>query len=185
LRFVIGARSLPEVMNDVIDAMPIVRAFRALAPERPRDRLAVALLSLLAIYGALALATPVAPPLQRAIIAAHHFQPRSGIEWFALQPLPKMYGFAHTAWIGPYALFDPARPSALSEGSYQRQRFWVNHYPARRARFDGSRGDTFADPSTRAFIYLRSRYRNTELSTGYQVHSEGGKLVMRRIEGWP
>jgi len=129
------------------------------------------------------LVTPVSRRMQRGIMAAHHFKPLSLDEWLLLQLAPKMYGFAHTAWIGSSPLFATvSKPTA--DRIYARQSFWVNHYPARRARFDGARGEVFAEPGNTMYVYLRSHYRGLEESTAFVVRAADGKLVLRRIEGF-
>jgi hypothetical protein len=182
LRLAMGPTSVPEVMNDVIDAMPIVRAIRAL--QVSGDRLARVLLLLLSLYGAISLLTPVSSRLSRAIVAGHHFKPASMIEWLLLQPAPKMYGFAHRAWIGPFELYAAGRSRSTAHRTFTQRHFFVNHYPARRARFDGFREARFGDPRQRAYLYLRSSYRGMSESTAYEIHADSGKLYIQPIEGF-
>ena len=158
-------------MKEVLASLPIVRAARAL--RRGRDRRAWALALLLAGYALLALVTPWWRGLQHALMEAHHLRPSSLAQWVALQPAPKMYSFAHRAWLGPIPPgFGPR---------FEREHFWVNHYPARRARFDGARGRELVRPGPR-FLYLESSYRGLRFVSAYEMRASDGALRLRLRE---
>lgn len=169
-------------MRDVIDAMPIVRALRALSKRR--DRAATSLFALIGAYVLLSLATPVSPTLQARLMRAHHFRPASLSSWAVLQLAPKMYGFGHRMWIGTFPMFD-ALPPAEAALRFEREHFWVNHYPVRFARFDGWRAMAFAYPGAVKYVYIKSSYRGMERTSGYVVRAEPGKLVLRAMEEQP
>jgi hypothetical protein len=164
-------------MRDVIDAMPIVRAIRSLG----RDRMGLSLLVAIAFYAAVSLMTPWSPPVQRKLMELHHLRPRSMLQWVLLQPAPKMYGMSHQAWIGAQPIFE--RPGG--ERIFSARAFQVNHYPARRARFDGSRGEIFGQHGRPQYVYLRTRYRGTRLGTGYAVQAADDQLLLRPLEAAP
>jgi len=171
-----------QPVRDVVDAMPIVRAWRALVGRRERG--ALLLLVVLCFYTMLSLLTPVSRKLQRRLMAAHHFRPESMAAWVTIQLAPKMYGFAHRAWIGGYALYGTV-PREHADYRFDAQHFWVNHYPARRARFDGFRQEVFREPIGPRYIYLKSSYRGHSESSGYQVRYGDGQLHIRRLDATP
>jgi len=171
-----------QPVRDVIDAMPIVRAWRALVGRGERG--ALVLLVALSFYAMLSLLTPVSVTLQRRLMASHHFRPPSMVSWVGLQLAPKMYGFAHRAWIGGYPLYD-ALPREHADYRFDAQHFWVNHYPARRARFDGFRDKEFNRPIAARYIYLKSSYRGHTEGSGFEVRYKGGKLHLRRLDVTP
>ena len=121
------------------------------------EPLTVAFAALIALAALVGVATPVMPALDRALLRAHHLRPASTAEWLALQPLPKMYAFAHRAWYG--------------EG----EAVWVNHYPARLLRFDTARA-LVAAHGRASHLLLRSSYRGVELSSGAIVRLDGHTL---------
>lgn len=104
----------------------------------------------------------------------HHFRPKSWAAWIALQPVPKMYSFANTCWIGPAPLLEQ-KPLFQSENRFSRESFWVNHYPARKARFDGGREALGA--GAERFIYVRSTYLGYSETTGFRVRVEPGRFL--------
>ena len=159
--------------------MPIVRAWRAI--QRRGDYGATALIALIALYFAVSLFTPVVKPLQRGIMAAHHMRPDSMPAWAFFQLAPKMYGVAHRVWRGPIRLFDPKRDRQTAERAFVRTHFWVNHYPARLARYDGYRQETFGDGAT-IYVYLRSTYRGEALESAFTVRASDGTLHLRLEE---
>lgn len=158
-------------MRDVIDAMPIVRALRAIQG----DRLAIALLAALAFYGGLALATPWSSSLQRRVMRLHHFKPVSLVEWLALQPLPKMYGMSHEVWLGG------APPS---DRVFTATAFRANHYPARFLRFDGRR-DVFHAERRWPYARLRTRYGDTTFVSSWRLYAGDAGLVFEPLEAPP
>jgi hypothetical protein len=167
-------------VRDVIDAMVVVRAFRAL--RRRPDSIASAIGTALLVYIAISLATPWSTSLQRRLMAAHHLEPVSMPSFAVLQLAPKMYGFSHRVWIGSFPLF--ARPGPAADARFAHEHFWVNHYPARMARFDGRRAEVFPTPSAVRFVYIRSRYRQLDDAAGYVVRVRDGQLLMQRLEGF-
>lgn len=161
-------------MKEVLASLPVVRALRAL--DKRRDRRALALALLITGYAMVSLLTPGWRGLQRALMEAHHMRPSSLARWVVLQPAPKMYGFAHRAWLGQARIgFGPR---------FEREHFWVNHYPARRARFDGARGreSTVAGPR---YLYLRSSYRGVDFETSYEVRFADGTVRIRSMDVKP
>jgi hypothetical protein len=162
-----------EFWREIWDGLPIVRAAHVLV--RRRDRGAMVLSALLAIYALLSLATPWWSELQLTLIEAHHMRPRSMWRWIALQPAPKMYSFAHRAWLGTVPLH------GRTADRFAREHFWVNHYPARRARFDGSRGRELEGRPGARYLYIETSYRGLTVKTGYEVRLVGATVRLRRI----
>ncbi len=172
--------------------LPLYRALAALRrvadldprdPARRRERGTAALFAAIAAVALVILATPASRALQSELIASHHFRPRSLARWAGLQLVPKMYSFAHICWIGNGPLFERS-PRAAAEERFAREAFWVNHYPARRARFDARRRQLAAPNETR-FVYLRSSYRGYSETTGFRVRAEPHRLVIERRELLP
>jgi len=152
----------------------LVKALRTLVLGRERG--AVALYLAMASAAVIVLGAPLSEGLTSRIIAVHHYRPKSWASWATLQLVPKMYSFAHTCWIGPMPLFE-RRPRAEAEGRFLRERFWVNHYPARRARFDGRRREI---SGAERYIYIRTSYLGRAESTGFYVRVEPGRFLLRR-----
>jgi hypothetical protein len=150
---------------------PILAAIRELRGRRP-DRGAAAIYGLAALAALIVLLEPVSKRLTSELMRVHHLQPSSLAAWVGLQLVPKMYSFEHTCWIGP--------PGATADRR-ERERFWVNHYPARRARFDAGRIHLGLD-SDHAVV-VRSSYRGTTETTEIRVRRELGRLVWRRAYG--
>jgi hypothetical protein len=159
-------------MRRLLDEMPLLRALSALSPRRERG--ATALYAVIFAFMAIAIATPLSSSLVAELMAAHHFRPTSWPAWGALQAAPKMYSFAHTCWIGSAPLFEQGSRAA-AESRFLRERFWVNHYPARRVRFDANRG-ALGSGVTR-FVYVRSTYLGASETTAFKVRIEPGRLV--------
>lgn len=153
----------------------LVKAIRSLSLGR--DRGATALYAALGAAAAIVLATPFSSGLVARLIAVHHYRPKSWPSWATLQVVPKMYSFAHTCWIGSAPLLE-REPRAESELRFLRERFWVNHYPARRARFDGHRGELGA--GSERYIYVRTSYLGQTETTGFYVRVEPGRFLLRR-----
>ncbi len=175
---------LKEWWRDVVRAMPTVRALTALRRGRRRELGARVVGGLVALYAAIALATPHCSPLQRRLLESSHLRPASMASWVALQPAPKMYGFANRAFRGPRSLVDEAA-GTVQRALFERGSFWVNHYPARMARFDGERGRVFARPGKRIHVLLRSRYRGSALWTALVVEEREGALVWQPVwQSW-
>lgn len=158
----------------------LVKALRALSLHPGRRGVGAAALYL--AWGAAAaviLATPLSSGLASRIIAVHHYRPKSWPSWATLQLVPKMYSFAHTCWIGPAPILE-RRPRDQAELRFLRDRFWVNHYPARRARFDGHRHEL---AGAERYIYVRTSYLGHTETTGFYVRVEPGRFLLRRREG--
>ena len=141
-----------------------------------RARLATALFyGLMAPFALASLALPWSRTLQREAMAAHQMRPRALPWWAALQLWPKMYAFAHRAYVSERPL-SPAVVAAEPPPA-DVERAWVNHYPARYVRFDTRRRELVAAGSE-LHVLVRSSYRGREQWTAYTVHGEGGRLVV-------
>lgn len=157
----------------------LVKALRSLVFRRERG--AVSLYLAMGAAAAILLATPLSTGLTSRLIAVHHYRPKSWSSWATLQLVPKMYSFAHTCWIGGAPLLE-RRPRSEAEGRFLRERFWVNHYPARRARFDGHRRDL---AGAERYIYIRTTYFGHAETTGFYVRVEPGRFLLQRREVTP
>lgn len=162
--------------------MPAVQAIRRL--ERRPERGAVALFAAIAFYAVIALFTPWWSGLQRRLMASFHYRPPSMASWVVLQPAPKMYGFANRVWRGPFPLVEETS-RRVERGRFAATSFWVNHYPARMARYDGERGAVFHKPGHTVYVMIQSRYRGTEMWTALEVVEREGALHMRSVEVKP
>jgi hypothetical protein len=169
--------------------LPLFKAIRALSVRR--DAGAIALFLAMGSAAVIILATPLSSGLVARVIAVHHYRPKSWPSWATLQLVPKMYSFAHTCWIGPAPLFDQKQnqkqiqiqnPRSEAERRFLRERFWVNHYPARRARFDGRRREL---AGAERYIYVRTSYFGHTETTGFYVRVEQGRFLLRRREEAP
>ncbi len=172
---------MSKAWNDIVAAMPTVQALRHVRRQKRRERSAFALLLVIGFYGAIALATPHCGSLQTRLLASSHYRPPSLASWIVLQPAPKMYGFANRVWRGPVPLID-ASTGAIQQRRFAAMSFWVNHYPARMARYDGERGRVFAESGRTVHVMLQSRYRGTESWSAIEVRQEQGPLEMRSVE---
>lgn len=117
---------------------------------------------------------PFSRPVVSLLMANHHFRPQSWTAWIVLQPVPKMYSFANTCWIGKAPLLEQ-KPEFQSENRFLRERFWVNHYPARKARFDGGR--EALGLGIDHYVYVRSVYFGYSETTGFRVKTEPGRCI--------
>lgn len=169
-------------MRRLFDDILLVRAIRSLSGRRSRG--AAALFLALGAAAAASLAVPFSEALTSAFIADHHFRPRSWAVYGATQVLPKMYSFAHTCWIGQIPLLETS-PLDVSERRFERERFWVNHYPARRARFDAGRGDL--GPGAVRYVYVRTSYFGHTETTRVRVNVLPGELAfdVKRLDEAP
>lgn len=159
-------------MRRLLAEIPLLQALSALS--RRRERGAAALYAAIFVFMGIAIATPLSRALVAELMAAHHFRPTSWPAWATLQVAPKMYSFAHTCWIGNEPLFERGSRAA-AESRFLRERFWVNHYPARRARFDGTRRALGIGAAR--FVYVRSTYFGSSQTTAFSVRVEPGKLA--------
>lgn len=148
---------------------------RASSPRRERG--ASLVYFLVGVAAATCLAEPFSEGLTKELIAAHHFRPNSWPAWGAIQVLPKMYSFANRCWIGPAPLLEQGSRAA-AEARFERESFWVNHYPARKARFDGGRYEL--PPNSARYVYIRSTYFGHTETTGLRVHVQPGELSFER-----
>ncbi len=165
-----------RVMLRCLRHAPTVRAVELALRRRRWPTLA--LLVFVLAYALLALLVPVSDRLQRSIIVATHLRPRSMASWMVLQPMPKMYGFENRVFVSEI----PVRRTA-SEGDRRQlvdHGFWVNHYPARMARFDGERRTAF-DGHAR-YLFLRTRYRGVIVDSAISVKWHAGALVLESTE---
>ena len=156
-----------------LDEILLIKAIRAIDPRR--DRGVLVFFVAIGIATSLSLAVPFSKGLTSELIAAHHFRPKSWPAWGAIQLLPKMYSFAHTCWIGQAPLLDQ-QPISTSEARFARESFWVNHYPARRARFDGGRRDLGIGAVR--YIYVRTRYFGYQETTRITARVSSGQLAL-------
>jgi hypothetical protein len=76
-------------------------------------------------------------------------------------------------------------PRARAERLFEQQHFWVNHYPVRRARFDGFRQDLFRGPASVRYVYVRTSYRGHQQTVGIEVRPVDGKLRLRPLAPLP
>lgn len=131
---------------------------------------ALALFSALGAVAATSLSTQVSERPVRALAASHHLRPPSLAAWAWLQVVPKMYSFENQCWFGDAPPAGDARVSA--------EAFFVNHYPARRLRFDAGRTRLVPDRPTWAVV--RSTYQGLRETTTYVVTRRGERLVVER-----
>jgi hypothetical protein len=125
------------------------------------ERSARGLFTALFIYAGVAIGTFGSSRVQHALILNTHFRPTSTFAWVFLQPAPKMYGIANRVWvrnIPPLSVHSIAVP-------FESRSVWVNHYPARYARFDGERQQTSLPKS----FVIRGSYRDTSVWTTITV----------------
>lgn len=170
--------SLQSWLRERAEEAPLLQSLRFMGGRSERG-LAV-FYSLLCCSALVSLSAPVSERVVSHLMANFHFRPRSWAAWIALQPVPKMYSFANTCWIGTAPLLEQ-EPAFQSELRFSRESFWVNHYPARKARFDGFR-ETLG-PSADHFIYVRSVYFGYTETTGFHVRAEPGHCVFELREG--
>lgn len=152
--------------------LPIVRALARL--RRRPDGASVALYGFFGVLLAVAMALPMCRPLQRELMEAHHLRGRSAPSWALVQLVPKMYSFGHRVWLSEAPLTDflLERPERIP---FEYQSAWVNHYPARLARFETLRAEVGERGAT-VHVLLRSRYRGLEFETRFQVTPEARRL---------
>lgn len=151
---------------------------------RGRERAALALLGLVLSYALLTATEVVSTTMQESLIACAHFRPRSLASWVVLQPVPKMYVHENRVFVdsGP----PPGGPlSDAARRRFERGAFFVNHYPARIARFDGRRRETFGPAPHARFLVLRTRYRDTTATTLVIARTRDGHLVLTPTEVRP
>lgn len=144
------------------------------APGTTQERSARVLFGVLLVYAGIALGTLAFVRVQRAVILGSHFRPVSIGAWLVLQPAPKMYGVANRVWTRTL----PLVPSRTGLEQFERTSVWVNHYPARYARFDGERRRT----NFPRWLVVRSRYRDTTIWTSVDASSEDGSLNLSARE---
>ena len=142
-----------------------------------REGGAALLYAAIAIVGAVVATEPLSAALVSEIIAAHHLRPSSLPAWTLLQLVPKMYSISHTCWIGGEPILEQGEEG---EGRFLRERFWVNHYPARRARFDSGRAELVGAQAER-WVYVRSTYLGTSETTSFLARRDATTLVLRRL----
>lgn len=169
--------------KDVVAAMPTVQAIRSLArPQQQRG--AKALLLLLGFYAVIALATPHWAWIQHRLLESSHYRPRSLASWVVLQPAPKMYGFANRVWRGPSPRW-VARAGNIDVDRFAATSFWVNHYPARMARYDGERARVFERPGRTVYVLMHSHYRDADLWSMLEVREQDAALQLKAVEVAP
>lgn len=170
------------MMRRLFDEILLVRALRSLSGRSSRG--AAALFIALGAAAAASLAVPFSEALTSAYMADHHFRPRSWPVYGVTQALPKMYSFAHTCWIGHGPLLE-VLPQSSAEDRFARESFWVNHYPARRARFDSGRGAL--GPGAVRYVYMRTSYFGHTETTRIKVSVRPGELAfdVKRLDEAP
>lgn len=163
-------------------ATPVGRAFACAVGGRERP--ALGLLGLVFSFALLTATVPLSLTMQRSVIACGHFRPRTLVSWVVLQPVPKMYVHENRVLVASR----PPAGGALSGGSQGRFEvgaFFVNHYPARIARFDGKRREIFGPPPRARFLILRTRYRDTTITTEMVASVREGHLTLSPTEAQP
>lgn len=156
----------------MIGEMPLIQSLRVLESrgQRGLQVFYIGLWLVALVCGS----APLSRPVVSLLMANHHFRPKSWAAWIALQPVPKMYSFGNTCWIGKAPLLEQ-QPQFQSENRFLRERFWVNHYPARKARFDGGR--EALGLGVDHYVYVRSVYFGYSETTGFRVKTEPGRCV--------
>ncbi len=163
------------------ERIPLLAAVRDLRARRQAGTGALYLV--LAFLAVLVGALPFSRPVQRRLAAVQHLRPPSVLDWCVLQVLPKMYGAAHRAWLAAepltdYLVEDETRIPFAYETT------WVNHYPARLARFESRRAEV-ASYGLEAHVFLRTTYRGETVSTALVVRFDDGELDISVREGAP
>jgi hypothetical protein len=156
---------------------PLIRSLRALLRGRGHERGAALLYLAVGLVAAVVATEPISGALVSELIAVHHLRPTSLPAWMLLQLVPKMYSLSHTCWIGAEPILERGDEG---EDRFLRERFWVNHYPARRARFDSGRAALVGAGAER-FVYVRSTYRGSSETTAFVVRRDPDRLVLRAV----
>ncbi len=151
---------------------------------RGRERGALGLLGLVFAYALLTATEPLSRTMQQSLIACTHFRPRSLASWVVLQPVPKMYVHENRV------LVDGAPPpggafSVAARRRFAERAFWVNHYPARMARFDGQREEVLGPAPHARFLVLTTRYLGTSVTSVVVARRRDGHLAISSVEATP
>lgn len=148
---------------------------------RPRGRLFTILFVCLLVFNAtVLLCLPFSATIQSKVMEKFHLRFSSFGEWAVWQFVPSMYNFANEILISHRPVTSRALASGKAWAPTQANRFSVNHYPLRYVTFSLTNRRLLRGQLP-AYIYLRSRYRQTELISVYLLTSEKGAMMLRRI----
>ena len=127
------------------------------------------------IVDVIILSKAISPEIQKRFMRQFHLTTDSFGSWALLQFVPSMYNFANEVWISSQLI--PASDTISSAG----QARWFNHYPLRMLTFHLDRGLYWNNPSVQ-FIYLRSRYRDVELRSIYQIDRRENGINLKLLQ---
>jgi|GEM_PF-6248791 len=137
------------------------------------ERSTAALYALLLASALLSSSLLLSRPLRYRLLRVHQAQPASLLEWTVFQLQPKMYTGAHRVLFADQPSFDFLRVLEQPD-------FWINHSPARLARFETIRSD-FLKAGQPQYLLMNSRYRDSELASVLEIRPSGSFL---HIETW-
>lgn len=143
--------------------------------------LALGLALLMGAYALGTLALALDARVARFFLARFHLRSESFALWALSAPSPWMYGFENRVLVSA----TPQTTSSLLAPTAPDRWVTLNHQPARVFTFAPLRF-LFAQPGMK-YVYLRSRYRDVALETGYEVHSRGltSPMLVRRADPSP
>ena len=105
------------------------------------------------------------PSAQKIAMRKFHLTLRPFSIWALWQFVPSMYNFHNELFVTT----EPLPLSLKGRDGQEVLHFSVNHYPLRMIYFTSSRRSAFMSPSL--YLYLRSVYRQEEITTSYLIQT--------------
>lgn len=142
-----------------------------------KDRFALGLLGTVGLIATWLIAMPVCPAIQRWTIDRFHLATPSFALWMLQQPIPPMYNLENRYWFSQRPLSDAELTTHPPPGV---ETAMLNHFPARAVTFAAGRLATVKH-QREAWLYLRSRYRDSQRITAYHLTPVPGSPALRML----
>jgi hypothetical protein len=144
----------------------------------PKDVASKILLIVIVAVAIWIAALPLSSTVQESYLRRFHLASPNFAVWAIQQPVPAMYNFENRVWASPmpatfdelYAMQPDPTDSQSTNAVEQVEKIEtdsVNHFPTRAFTFGDSRSFLKQNPSW--YFYLRSRYRDLEIRSGFQI----------------
>lgn len=150
--------------------LEFIRSSRSL-----KDRAALALLAAVGLIAFWLAAMPFCPVVQRWTIERFHLATPSFACWMLQQPIPPMYNLENRYWFSVRPLTDAELTTQPEPGV---ETGMLNHFPARAVTFAAGRLATVKH-QREGWLYLRSRYRDSQRVTAYHLTPVPGSHAVR------
>jgi hypothetical protein len=153
----------------------------ALRALRHRDISTFGLCLVIVLVCIFLISLPVCSWSQKQIMEKFHLKTDNFVRWSLMQFIPSMYSFSNEVWMSIEPVFeDFERNERAFNDIYVH--YWINHYPLRYASFSLKNRQAYARSGRLYYIYIRSSYRDSALTSIYHLIPNNNSLYLEKIE---